>query len=115
MTTTWADDFNSTLRDNRSDGKPTRAGSTDVSGGDQRDSGRRTGIDQATVHGRLINTADVRSIEVGPLPVQVQPAAFFTSSAIFRSSSAVSFVSAHDVAHIEPSSSFAASSMPNVA
>src|SRR5688572_19174027 len=44
-----------------------------------------------------------------------QLTAFFTSSPIFFSSAAVSFVSAHEVGHMLPSSRFASSLKPNVA
>jgi hypothetical protein len=55
----------------------------------------------------------------GPGPPELrpgpQPAAFFTISAIFFASDSVIFVIAHDVGHIEPSSSSAPSSKPSVA
>ena len=48
-------------------------------------------------------------------PVRRQLTDFFTSAAIVFSSAAVSFVSAHDVAHMVPSSRWPSSSKPNVA
>ena len=44
-----------------------------------------------------------------------QPAAFFTMAVIFVSSAGVSFVIAYEVGHMDPSSSWAASSKPSVA
>src|SRR4029079_2166252 len=56
-----------------------------------------------------------RADGAGPDAGKGQPAAFFTRSAICCSCAGVSSVSAQEVAHIEPSSSAAFSSNPNVA
>src|SRR5688500_14615580 len=67
---------------------------------------------------RLVLVEDVDRGDVQVLDhfdVPAQPTARFTSAAIFASSAAVSFFSANEVGQKLPSSSWAASSKPNVA
>ena len=70
------------------------------------------------VHPRALHADQVVAVGEGQrrrLLSVAQLTAFFTSAAIFFSSAAVSFVSANEIGHMAPSSSFAASLNPNVA